>query len=134
MIFTLKEVVMWLGVTAFELWINLVTILIFSILLALKLESVVDMTWWEVFIPLFTCDGLNAYFCAIVFIRLWIDRDLRTAGLRAVWSALVLIMVFIFEMLLCQRLEDENNLSFSLIMSPVFILLQMLMIRACQVG
>ena len=30
-------------------------------------------TWWIVFSPLFVSDALNAYFCVIVFIRMYID-------------------------------------------------------------
>ena len=30
-------------------------------------------SWWVVFSPLFVSDALNAYFCVIVFIRMYID-------------------------------------------------------------
>ena len=33
-------------------------------------------TWWVVFSPLFISDALNAYFCVIVFIRMYIDVSL----------------------------------------------------------
>ncbi|XP_078604823.1 transmembrane protein 203-like [Branchiostoma floridae x Branchiostoma japonicum] len=134
MLFSLKEIIQWIGLSAFELWLHVVSLLVFSILLALKLEGVLSTTWWTVFIPLFASDGLHAYFSSIVFLRLNLEGDLRTAGIRTAWSAVVLVLLFAFKMLLCQKLEDQNNLTFAMIMSPVFILLQVLMIRACQVG
>ena len=33
-----------------------------------------ETSWFLVFSPLFICDGLNAYFCIIVFIRQYLDR------------------------------------------------------------
>ena len=51
----------------------------------------------------------------------------------------MIALLFVFKYLLSQRLiEDENNLEsnskleFSEVMSPIFILLQLVMIRACQ--
>ena len=45
---------------------------VFSVLLVLKIEGYLlpaSVSWFLVFAPLFICDGLNAYFCIIVFIR-----------------------------------------------------------------
>ncbi|GFQ94844.1 hypothetical protein TNCT_264171, partial [Trichonephila clavata] len=39
----------------------------------LKLEKYISISWWSAFVPLFICDGLNAYFCVIVFIRQYLE-------------------------------------------------------------
>ena len=132
MFFSLKEIVKWFGMTAFELWLHLVAVLVFSVLAVLKHEHVLNATWWTVFIPLFTCDGLNAYFCAIVFIRMFQERDYRYAGLRLLSSAFILVLTFVFKILLCQKMSAEYELSFSEVFTPLFILWVLLMIRACQ--
>lgn len=132
MFFTLKELVRWLGVTVFEMWMILVTFTVFSVLAALKADGVVKMSWWTAFVPLFVCDGLNAYFCSIVFVRMYLEGVYKTAAFRAIWSASVLVLLFVFKLLLCQKIESQNNLVFSEVLAPIFILVQLIIIRACQ--
>ncbi|TGZ51767.1 Transmembrane protein [Temnothorax longispinosus] len=50
MIFSLNELVHWLGLTIFEIWINLVALTFFTVLLALKLDEnyfLGPSGWWE---------------------------------------------------------------------------------------
>ena len=132
MLFTLKEIVKWLGLSAFEIWLHLVTLFIFSILVVLKHENVLTASWWAVFSPLFACDGLNTYFCTIVTIRLYKEKDYRVAGVRLLSSSMFLINMFIFKFLLCQKLNGDKPFSYSEIFVPIYVTLQLLMIRACQ--
>jgi len=132
MFFTLKEIVNWLGITVFEIWSLMLCTTVFTVLTALKFESLLNMDWWTTFSPLFVCDLMNAYFCAIVFIRMYLDGIYKAAAFRAIWSFSVLILLFVFKLLLCQKLEGLNSLHYSEVMSPVFILAQLVMIRACQ--
>lgn len=132
MIFTLKEVIKWLGLSIFELWLHIVTIFVFSVLVAVKLEGG-TMSWWTVFIPLFACDGCVAYFSAIVFIRLYLAGDRRLAATRTLWSACVVALLLTYKILLCQRLEGIRDIDYAVIHVPLFILLKMLAVRACQV-
>ena len=133
MFFQLKELVKWFGMTVFEIWLNLVTILIFSVLAVLKYEGVIKANWWYVFIPLFTCDGLCTYFCWIVFIRMYKEKEYRAAALRLVSSMVCITLLFVFKVVFCKKLNDENNLSYSEVFSPVFIVLTMMVIKACQI-
>ncbi|GAB1606869.1 hypothetical protein Ahia01_000969600 [Argonauta hians] len=134
MLFTLRELVQWIGLTAFEIWMHLCAVLVFSIMAALKYESVMDTSWWMVFAPMFAIDAVDAYFIVIVFIRTVKELELlRPAGMRLVSSLLVVMLVFIFKTLLCQKLSHEKMISCSEIMIPLFILLQIIMFRACQV-
>ncbi|XP_067006568.1 transmembrane protein 203 isoform X2 [Anabrus simplex] len=134
MFFSLGELVQWLGLTVFEIWINLVALTVFSVLLALRVEGVLTSSngWWIVFSPLFTADGLNAYFCTIVYIRMHLEGMYKAALLRAAWSSLFLVLSFVFKFLLCNKLAGQNGLEYSEVLSPVFILLQLIAVRACQ--
>lgn len=134
MLFRQLELLRWLGVSVFEIWIWLFSLLIFSILLTLKVEGVLpaSTSWFLVFAPLFISDGINAYFCIIVFIRQYLYQEFKNAPLRALWSLLVIGLLFGFKFLLCQKLSENIKLDYSEVMSPVFILLQLVMIRACQ--
>ena len=96
------------------------------------LQGNADVSWWIVFSPLFISDALNAYFCVIVFIRMYLEGSYKAALIRALWSLFMLALLFIFKYLLCQKLSDDTKLDYSEVMSPIFILLQLVMIRACQ--
>ncbi|MEQ2310134.1 hypothetical protein AMECASPLE_005808 [Ameca splendens] len=136
MLFSLKELVQWLGFATFELFLHLLALLVFSMLVALKVD-LFQMSWCLVFIPLFTADGLSTYFTAIVSIRLYQENEKRLAVLRLLWVLMVLSLKLVCEVLLCQKLakqEQTRDVWFGLIVSPLFILLQLLMIRACRVN
>lgn len=134
MLFRQSELLRWFGISVFEIWIWLFSLTIFSVLLVLKVEKVLPLStsWFIVFSPLFASDGINAYFCIIVFIRQYLYQELSNAPLRTLWSLLVIVLLFGFKYLLCQKLNDSIKLEYSEVMSPVFILLQLVMIRACQ--
>ncbi|OCT66878.1 transmembrane protein 203-like [Xenopus laevis] len=136
MLFSLIELVQWLGLAQLEIFLHISALLVYSVLLALKADGFAPgMSWWNVFIPFFTADGLSTYFTTIVTVRLFQDGEKRQAFLRLFWILTILSLKFVFEMLLCQKLvEQSRELWYGLIMSPVFILLQLLMIRACRVN
>lgn len=135
MFFTIEELVRWLGLTVFEIWINLISFLIFTILLALKYDPTIDIhsiNWWMIFFPLFAGDALNAYFCIIIFIRMLLETTLKFSLLRVLWSGTFLLMMFLFKFLLCKRLLGQVSLDYSEVFTPIYILLQLIAVRACQ--
>ena len=134
MLFSKKELTRWLGVSIFEIWLSVVCFFVFSIFLAMKLEGDITWSWWSVFIPLFAFDGCAGYFVAIVCIRLILENEKRKAALRALWNGSNLALLFVYKVLLCQRLELENLMTYSVIHTPVFIFLLMLTIRGCHIG
>ncbi|XP_060145813.1 transmembrane protein 203-like [Globicephala melas] len=136
MLFSLRELVQWLGFATFEIFVHLLALLVFSVLLALRVDGLAPgLSWWNVFVPFFAADGLSTYITTIISVRLFQDGEKRLAMLRLFWFLTVLSLKFVFEMLLCQKLvEPTRELWFGLITSPVFILLQLLMIRACRVN
>ncbi|XP_053138688.1 transmembrane protein 203 [Hemicordylus capensis] len=138
MLFSLRELVQWLGFAPFELFLQAGALLVASVLLVLKVDggaAGAGLNWWGVFSPFFAADGLSTYFTTIVSVRLFQDGEKRLAVLRLFWILTLLSLKFVFEMLLCQKLgEQSHELWYGLIMSPVFILLQLLMIRACRVN
>lgn len=133
MFFQLKELLKWLGLTVFEIWTALMCLTAFSILVTLKVEGILASTsWWLIFAPLFIADGLNAYFCAIVFIRMYQEGSYKSAFVRALWSLIMLGLLLVFKYLLCKKLNGDQRLDYSEVMSPIFILLQLVMFRACH--
>ncbi|CAG5135699.1 unnamed protein product [Candidula unifasciata] len=131
MLLKLKEVIQWTRMTAFELFLQLLSILVFSVLVATKIEGHLTAPWPTIFTPLFICDGLNAYLCLIVFVRQYREYDLKQASLRVASSLVVIAMIFTFKLLLCQKLVT-GSLNCSEVFAPLFVLSQILMIRACR--
>lgn len=59
----------------------------------------------------------------------------QAALLRASWSISLLVLLFVFKFLLCKKLNtvgQGGGLEFSEVLSPIFILLQLVAVRACQ--
>lgn len=133
MLFLKNELIRLLGVSIFEIWMSIIAFFLFTLFLALKLEDDITWSWWRVFLPLFAYDGLSAYFVAIVCIRLILDNEKRKAALRTLWNAFILSLLFIYKVLLCQRLQLESIASYSAIHVPVFVLLTMFTIRGCHI-
>jgi len=132
MLFRQSELLRWFGISVFEIWVWLLSLTVFSVLLVLKVENFLSTSWFIVLSPLFVSDAINAYFCIIVFIRQYLYQELSNAPFRTLWSLLVIVVLFGFKYLLCQKLNDSIKLEYSEVMSPIFILLQLVMIRACQ--
>lgn len=139
MLFALQELVRWVGLTVFEMLVHLVALLVFTVFLALRLDDIAFTSTmpssydiWIVFSPLFVADVLCTYFNTIVLIRLYIEGHIKEAITRTMWSAGVLFVSALFKVLLCRRLAGLTNLDYSEIMSPIFLILQLIAIRACQ--
>lgn len=129
MLFKLEEIFKWIGITAFEVWLHLVSVFVFSFLAVFKYEDLIQCTWYEAFIPLFICDGLCAYFVIIVYIRMYRDRS---SVIRLLSSLLSVVLLFVFKVLLCQKLSKEKIITYSEVMVPLFALVVIVMFRSCH--
>uniref|UniRef100_A0A8D0GXZ6 Transmembrane protein 203 n=1 Tax=Sphenodon punctatus TaxID=8508 RepID=A0A8D0GXZ6_SPHPU len=136
MLFSLRELVQWLGFATFEIFLNLLVLVVFSVLLVLKVDNTgFSLTWWNIFIPFFIAASLSTYLSTIVSVQLLQDGEKHLAVLCIFWILTILSLKFIFEMVLCQKLVEQTREPwYGLIMSPIFILLQFLMIQACRVN
>ncbi|XP_037093411.1 LOW QUALITY PROTEIN: transmembrane protein 203-like [Pollicipes pollicipes] len=132
MILSVKELTQWLGLTPFEIWLHLAAALVFCVLVVLRDLFPDTITWWHAMAPLFVCDALSAYFCVIMLIRTYIDGWYKPAAMRALWSFFVLALMFTFKYLLVRKLTDNIGFEYSEVMAPLFVILNMVMVRACQ--
>jgi len=133
MILSVKELTQWLGLTPFEIWLQLAAALVFSVLVVVRdLLPLGTLSWWHAMTPLFVCDALSAYFCVIMLIRTYIDGWYKPAAMRALWSFFVLALMFTFKYLLVRKLTDNIGFEYSEVMAPLFVMLNMVMVRACQ--
>lgn len=135
--FKLKDILRWLGVTVFEVTLFCISITIYSVLLTFRLSNITilsdaTVSWFTIHSPLFVSDALLSYFCLIVLIRQYLVRTYRVAVFRALWSFNQILLVFLFKLLLCFKLEGQKQISHSEMFSPLMVLLILLVIRACQ--
>lgn len=133
--FKLTELVHWLGLSEFEIFTNLLSLLLFTVLLAMRIagyltEQYID--WFGVFSPLYCGDVCNAYFCVIVGIRMYLNNNKRRALNRLMWSVKFLVLIAVFKYLLCLKLSGAHNLDYSEVFAPIFVLLQLMAVRACK--
>ncbi|KXJ75827.1 transmembrane protein 203 [Aedes albopictus] len=137
--FKLVDVVKWIGITQFEMLVNLLAFLVFSIILTAKatmgtLPSKPAGTdeWLMIFSPLFCGDFFNAYFCVIVGIRMYLGNKHRQAMHRLSWSIHFLLLTTGFKYLVVMKLSGFSGLEYSEVFSPIFVLLQLIAVKACQ--
>lgn len=134
--FNLAELVEWLGLSEFEIFTHLLSIFLFTIVLAFRLaghlsEQYAD--WFGIFAPLYCGDICNAYFCVIVGIRMYLNNDNKRRALhRLIWSTKFLVLVAVFKYMLCLKLSGAHNLDYSEVFAPIFVLLQLVAVRACK--
>ncbi|XP_035891508.1 transmembrane protein 203 [Anopheles maculipalpis] len=136
--FKLVDVVKWIGITQFEILVNLIAFLVFTIVLTVKASSgeltgtLTVNQWLTVFSPMFCGDFCNIYFCIIVGIRMYLGNKHRQAMHRLVWSIPSLLLTAGFKYLVCMKLSGLIQLEYSEVFSPIFVLLQMVAVKACQ--
>ena len=130
-----KFILTWLGVSAFELCLIAVSLVVYLLLLTLRLTTDLlnHCSWWIIYSPLFICDAFWAYFVTIVFIRKFINlRSRRRAAVfGALWSFNQILLIFLFKIFLCLRLEGLKQITHSEILLPLVILSVSLAIRSC---
>uniref|UniRef100_A0A8C9BIM0 Transmembrane protein 203 n=1 Tax=Phocoena sinus TaxID=42100 RepID=A0A8C9BIM0_PHOSS len=135
MLFALGELVQLLGFAPFEVFVQLMALSVFSVLLALRVDGLAPASAGG------TCScpssplTSSAPTSLLSFPSFPCASSKRLAVLHLFWVLTVLSLKLVFEMLLCQKLvERTRELWFGLITSPVFILLQLLMIPACRIN
>ena len=131
-VLSLKEVAEWLGVSPFELSLQLFSLLVTSILIPMKLEEDITVTWWTVLAPIWITNGMWIYFRLIIYLRLHFHYTSRRHRgiLKFFWIISFTALLISFEMLLCQHLE-HSKYTLTTVFIPVFIVLGLLLIRSC---
>ena len=132
MLLTYQELVKVLGLSILQIVIYAFGTLVFSILLALKVEETANLSWFVIFSPLFAADGLAAYFAVIVFIRYFgsPSRILRKGIYTSLLNIIFYLLLLISKILLVQRLEGANT-TFTVATIPFILLMQIFVIKSC---
>lgn len=117
-----------------QLFIFLLSVNITLILLMCRCagDFFTDTPWLVILSPMFVGDALNVYFCIIVLIRMYLYSMLRPALLRAIWNISMIGLSFVFKVLLCRKLDNLSSFEYLALFAPLFIILQFILIRACQ--
>lgn len=71
MLLSFRELIVWIGVGPFEVTIHCLGLLVFTLLLAIRVEGHLSTaTWHTIFIPLYISLALHAYFSLVLFVRM----------------------------------------------------------------
>ncbi len=138
----IKTLTSWLVMSEFEILLNFLGLLVTTILLCLKLDNFdPSISWKFVFLPVFAVDGLQAYFCTIVFIREYFESK-AWQGVEAVFrlinSGIFLGARFIFKLFVYHILENGGGESengrhrFQYAAFALYTHLVILIFRACR--
>lgn len=159
--FKMIEISRWLGITPFEILVNLMSFFIFSIFLTLTLDGNIDffiiqphqmnstasegdevyrrttegflkpsIDWFRLFSVLFCADIMNAYFCFIVILRMYLQN--LQAVHKLFWTLNFILLTGLFKYLIALKLTG-TSLEWTEVCSPIFVLLQLFALRACQI-
>lgn len=134
----LWEIADWLGISIFEMLMHIIGLFVFTILLAIRLEAdergAVSMDWFVVFSPLYCVDLICAYFGFILAFRLYLVPEVNKSHVfwRFMWRIMFLSLLLMFKLLFCWMMEGTYFLNPSDVFVPLFLLLQILAIRACR--
>ena len=94
----LTDLVKMTGLSIFEILMQTLALICFSFTLSLKIENIIELSWWKVFSPLFITDALTVYFSFIVFIRSYHSTSIKKdAYKRGVWNLITLALLSTFE-------------------------------------
>ncbi|CAF1011177.1 unnamed protein product [Adineta steineri] len=104
------------------------SLLIFSILFALQLDGYIKISYWLVFLPLFIWKML-VVFGACTGVFLWCKNGERNRFIRTPDNdcrALIIyfflhILIFIFEILACDKLENHLDIHWTVCFIPLFL-------------
>lgn len=138
LLMTVKSLTRWLVLTEFEMLMNMVGLLIFSILLCMKLDYDSLVTWRTTFFPLWVVDGFSLYFCIIVFLRQIGEFQTKSAALRLFISVFFLSTRFVAKLLIffilssSPHMSEHKRIKFQYASVPIFFHLIMLMFRSCR--
>lgn len=129
----IREVVVWLGLGPFEATVHSLGLLVFSILLTLKVESVIGPSWHVMFSPLYAALFIDAYYNCILGTRMVIfsikeDSNRFFCAIYSVLTFIRLVLLLYVEIQTANVLNTPANLSQYLI-SPLILLLVYLSLR-----
>lgn len=160
--FKMIEISRWLGITPFEILVNLMSFFLFSIFLTLTLDGNIDffiiqphqmnstasegnevyrnppeaflkpsIDWFRLFSVLFCADIMNAYFCFIVILRMYL-QNMQSTMHKLFWTLNFILLTGLFKYLIALKLTG-TSLEWTEVCSPIFVLLQLFALRACQI-
>ena len=121
-----------LGVSPFELTLQFISLLISTVLIAMKLENDIVISWWTIFVPLWIANAMWIYFRFIIFLRVLFHYPNKRyrAMFTLFWIISFSALLTTFEILICD-LMDKGKYSLSTVVIPMFIVHGMLLIRSC---
>ena len=88
--------------------------------------------WFRLFSILFCADIVCAYFCFIVVLRMHLSA-MQSSQKLFFWTLNFILLTGLFKYLIALKLTGTQSLEWTEVCSPLFVLLQLFALRACQI-
>uniref|UniRef100_A0A8R1DRI3 Uncharacterized protein n=1 Tax=Caenorhabditis japonica TaxID=281687 RepID=A0A8R1DRI3_CAEJA len=137
---SLREVTSWFDVTVFELWMHFLALIISSVLLCLKLHTIVNISYLTVSLPLFIGIASSYYFVFIIFLRSCVDyKDYRGPTIRFGLNVFRLTCTAFFLFFIVEKISGEyeqsevaNRNTYGMVFLPMWLLLAGWAFQMCR--
>ncbi|PAA62159.1 hypothetical protein BOX15_Mlig011121g2 [Macrostomum lignano] len=126
MFLPLQNLLHYLHASVLDLLIYSCGLLSFFLLLCAKVDGSLSASWYLVFSPLFVANGLVLYFNIIIIGRFIRETEVKRKftfflALRLLNS----VFLFIFELMLAQKLSKHRSYHYSEVFIPLFVLIHL---------
>lgn len=129
MLLSLRELIVWTGLSTFEVSLHCFALCIFTILTTLRVEGLLDASWHVIFIPLYVALATMIYYDIILYLRMatFMWKNPEHHGRRYICymiaaSTVVAGMLVFAEYSVADFLDNSNRPSSSLILSLTLLL------------
>jgi hypothetical protein len=125
----------WFLMTEYEMFLNVLSVFVATLLLALKIDSSsTGLTWLHVFLPLFIVEGLQVYFLFMVAFRFYYESKIANVLHILLVCAVVVTLKFLAKLLLYLNTTHTVSIKYALTSLPVFFILIFLLFRSCTLN
>ena len=105
----------------FSAILNTCSVIIFFAFLSTRIENSIKWSWFLVFIPLFFLQTFYLIDCIFLIVKNRVTFNSKLIKLIA--FLICIILVFIFEILICLRLDYYPDLKFTYVMVPAWLVM-----------
>ena len=92
-----------------------------AVLVALKVDGTIGLTWWTTLSPLFVALACWGYFLLIVVIRLGLARRFKPMLHELILGSTLWASAVAFVVVLTQKLSDETTAPWSAVLAPLWV-------------
>ncbi len=107
-------------------------LIIFFTFVTLKLDNSIDWNWFLTFIPLFILQAILLLDTVVLIVRNHMKLKFSHKLFKLILFLISIVLIFLFEILLCLNLEEYINIKYVLVFLPFWIVFLFITIYLLQ--